>query len=243
MPGTASTTDELSTTDAEDAGFIPLLDVLSEACDPWGPDTCPSGFKCAPYGHDGVTRCSPLPADPVGVYESCDTILVPAGDECVSGALCAKWWGEPMCMPMCSGSVLEPECSDPCEGCLRFGSWDAGAWGICLKPCDPLSPRCEPAEKCSGEPGFMRPSCNPTSEERASMEQCFVGTMCAEGLTCVDAANVPGCAFERCCTDVCDLDDPDACAGAEPGVVCVPWFEDPMLAAQCAPTLGVCRTP
>jgi hypothetical protein len=45
-------------------------------------------------------------------------------------------------------------------------------------------------------------------------------------LQCTDAAALPACAGESCCTPLCDVTLPEPQCEALPGAICAPFFLD-----------------
>ena len=60
-------------------------------------------------------------------------------------------------------------------------------------------------------------------------DACEYINACNPGLFCSTAATVPNCqGSSGCCTEFCDLDDPDPssyCSLGGQGAECIPWFE------------------
>jgi hypothetical protein len=55
---------------------------------------------------------------------------------------------------------------------------------------------------------------------------------------CIEAAEVPGCATERCCTGFCEIGNDFPCLD---GQTCVPWYDPPGSAPDpCLEDVGVC---
>ncbi len=71
----------------------------------------------------------------------------------------------------------------------------------------------------------MGSSVSPPAIEGTAGEECSCVNCCAAGHMCVPAAEYgPGCAFDLCCTEYCDVDDTSfVCQGADQ--VCVPLFD------------------
>ena len=217
----------------------------SIACDLWQQD-CPRGEKCMPWANDGgqawnATRCSPIAARPNAIGEPCSVVgsAVSGLDDCEFGAMC--WNVDPdtlsgTCYAQCTGSEAAPLCPDACDSCTVSGS---GVINICLPPCDPLAPDCDPAQVCV--PVFDGFSCVPlgVSEPANVGEPCEYVNVCAAGTVCVDGAcdGVTGC-----CSPVCATDGPDGCDAMLPGTSCQPWSDAPSDACGLA-NLGVCLLP
>ncbi|MBC8071113.1 MAG: hypothetical protein IAG13_22500 [Deltaproteobacteria bacterium] len=56
---------------------------------------------------------------------------------------------------------------------------------------------------------------------------CSFSNACDAGLFCADAATLPGCTRASCCSEFCDVTqpDPDAqCTGAADGAECLSWW-------------------
>jgi hypothetical protein len=71
---------------------------------------------------------------------------------------------------------------------------------------------------------------------------CFYINGCNAGLFCTAAEEVPGCAGEACCSEFCDINLPNSCAGMADGQVCIPWWEMGM-APMGLEHVGACGVP
>ena len=57
--------------------------------------------------------------------------------------------------------------------------------------------------------------------------ECQYANSCNHGLFCAAADAVPGCqGSQGCCSEFCDVDEPNTCAGKDEGQECLPWWEN-----------------
>lgn len=210
---------------------------------------CPACHKCT-HAWDGDnevhplesgTVCVPVDPNPVDLYQPCSYGEGPGLDDCGADAFC---WSpdeattDGYCVAFCGPEETCPEGSL----CSFGGDGDLG----CIPSCDPFAPDCPDAsEECLFLVGYSEfatcvggPSGSPTEVG----DECH--GWCGEGLGCVSAEVFgPGCAFDECCTALCDADhacsNPEQtclgeCAQSPEGIsVCgVPLPPDPM---QCPP--------
>lgn len=232
-------------TSSESGNFVNMPDLPTPGapCDPWQ-DSCPPGQKCKPYSDDlgpwAAASCVPIADPPTPTGGACVDAEWSITDDCERGAVCQGFIQEEglRCHELCSGSLVEPTCSDACSWCFSNG----GFAGVCLFPCDPRTPSCPEGQSCQILVGAPRFECGPGPGPGAAGESCDSEGYCTEGTACVDAALVPNCAGDRCCAPVCDLDAPDSCPAALPGTVCAPWpVSGPEFEANCLPAgLGLC---
>ncbi|MBZ5708166.1 hypothetical protein [Nannocystis pusilla] len=240
---TSSTTSAPTSSDSGNFVVMPDLPTPGAACDPWQ-DTCPEGQKCKPYS-EGFgpwvgASCVPVadPAVPIG--EPCEAQELSIIDECERGAVCHGFLTAEglRCHEICSGSLMEPSCSDECSHCVSNG----GFAGVCLFPCDPRASDCPQGQSCQIQVDWPRFVCGLGPGPGAAGEACTSPGGCSAGTACAAAALVPGCTDARCCAPVCDLDGPDTCPAALPGTACGPWPESgPEFQGACLPAgLGLC---
>ena len=255
-PGSSSTNDSTSSTSGgEDStssstgvscdDVAPVDNPETYNCSVWDQD-CPACHKCthAWNGNDpGVppgfgSVCVPVHPDPVDTLQPCTYGDEVGVDNCSANAFC--WSPDP--------ATSDGYCIEFCEQgktcgegftCIAGGD---GALG-CVPTCDPFAPDCpDPVEQCMFYNGEASCSAAPSDLPAAPGLECF--GICGEGFGCVNAdAYGPDCAFDRCCTPLCDAGHP--CADAEQScygtcgeasedisVCVVPGIEPP---GQCPP--------
>lgn len=211
---------------------------------------CPRGEKCMPWANDGgaswtSSRCTPLARDPVPPGGTCtvEGNAVSGIDDCEVASIC--WGVDPetdqgTCAAFCDplGDLLEP-CAEP----SRCVALNEGYVPLCLVPCNPLQDgACPDGEACrhvESDGAFL---CLPLvgGEVMGSAEHCGDET-CLPSQACLPPRLLPGCA-STCCTDLCDLGDPDgdaACAAIDPTLACEPFYE-PGTAPPGLELVGVC---
>ncbi len=240
---TTTTGDATATTadDATSAGFVPPKPDLGAApsCDIFDPASCPPGEKCTSYSLQGewdATGCFPImgsqqPGDLCTAFgEDPGTSGL---DDCDEGSMC---WNvdavthEGYCVAFCGVSQSgAPTCEDG-HTCPLSSS---ATLPLCLRTCDPLlaGSDCQSAnETCvyaNPDPVMVPFACVPGGEGAAYGDACMRINDCDAGLYCTAAAQVPGCATPSCCSEFCDLNAPNTCAG--PGQVCEGWVYDGMV--------------
>jgi hypothetical protein len=206
-------------------------------CDVWSQD-CPDGEKCAPWANDGgnswnATRCVPVAPDPKQPGDPCTTdgSDVSGNDDCQLGAMCFAVNPESnsgICVSFCEGSAQNPVCSDANQQCNISND---GVLVLCLNTCDPILQDCASGDQPLG--------CYPVNDDflcwpdfsfdlGAVGDPCEYFNVCDVGLYCAAASAVPNCiAGTGCCTEFCDVTDPQAtCSGAAGGAECVPWWAE-----------------
>lgn len=240
---------QVGTSESQDFVFHPDID--PEQCDLWQQD-CPVGQKCVAHGGKDfstweVWKCVPVVDDAGGPNEPC---TVKDGwnngeDTCAKGLMC--WYVgvelTGVCVPLCTGSVLEASCPEAAQVCGIIADNDLTPY-LCYTQCDPLAHACPKGQACyrdfSGGDAFF---CEPTSGAQSDepFGACVSDRACADGLVCLGPAMAAvecGRGRDGCCTPYCDLDGPQ-CPGA--GQACVPWFDDPVPPEYA--DLGVCLLP
>ena len=205
----------------------------AQSCDPWDEFSCPEGEKCVPWllsggGEWDANGCVPILGDQQA-GEPC-TLLDAQTDDCGDDSWCFMSWTQaPVCLPLCHGSPMDPMCEDgyTCE------IFNDGVIPICEPNCSAQSPDCPEGMACNLDvgvcalitttPGFQGDDCS-------NMATCNGSFFCAPGEL------VLGCETDACCTALCELDDPNACAGLEP-MTCVAPNPDPPPELE---NVGVC---
>lgn len=207
---------------------------------------CPDCHKCTwnwdgnrMLPGEGGSVCMPVHADPVAMFEPC-TYEGPGQDNCGENLFC--WSPDPetsdgYCVEFC-GDVDGCPDGTICQGSSGYD------WG-CIPTCDPFEPEClDDAEQCVlSSDGLGRCGYVPDGLVSAVGDQCY--GVCGEGLICVPADTFgPGCEFDACCAELCNVDNPCSdpeveCLGecgeeaTEVPSACVPPQEpDP---SQCPP--------
>jgi hypothetical protein len=243
-PQTTGATDDPSDTDSDPSqgsitnSFIedPDGNSVSIECSVWEQD-CMEGEKCMPWANDGgnswnATRCSPVAPDPGQVGDPCtvEGSGVSGVDDCAIATMC--WGVDPetnqgTCTAFCMGSENNPVCDNPQTACSIANE---GTLILCLPTCDPLLQNCMDGEGCWGiDDDFVCAPDAGAEGEGAYGEACEFLNVCDPGLFCANPDIVPGCQASGCCSEFCDLSDPQAganCAGAGGGQECLPWFEE-----------------
>jgi hypothetical protein len=150
---------------------------------------------------------------------------------------------EGICMAFCGGSNTNPTC-DAGYHCTIS---DSRPEILCLPTCHPLDPAC-PVEGSSCVPwlgsAFVCTQ-DASGDLGAYGEPCDTVDGCDPGLVCAAPDVVPGCAASGCCTEFCDLTDPQGaagCGGAAEGQQCLPWFPEGT-APSGHDNVGICATP
>ena len=109
-----------------------------------------------------------------------------------------------------------------------------GILSLCLPTCDPLAPQSDclnPDNLCVRDPGGEGFVCvlNASQGMGTYGTECQYVNSCNHGLYCANADSVPGCqGYQGCCSEYCDLDQPNTCTGQDEGQVCLPWYEENM---------------
>jgi hypothetical protein len=228
LPTDATSSDDDSTTDPFerlDMGTSPTFQ-----CSVWIQD-CAPGHKCT-YGSQGgvtwdSTQCVPIAPDPAGVDEPCVVAEHRASgfDDCDWGAMCWYIDAETLagtCVPICQGTESMPECHDGRACPISGGSVVL----LCLPRCDPLEQDCGPDRICTTMAHHFVCVPDHSAGGGGYGEPCDSAYVCASGLFCAPAAGVPGCqGASGCCSEFCNLADPQPCAGEAGGQECVPWYE------------------
>jgi hypothetical protein len=223
------------TLEDDDHGMVFLIahDMPRHQCNVFDQD-CPRGEKCTYFYLEGdafwQARCVPIPAEPHQLGEPCAWTPQPEHgiDDCDAGLYCLGFTG--LSFGTCVAFCLEGNECLPCQGC----SFNHSFIPVCIPQCNPLDDACPVGSSCiyqysvdfacgfdGGLPGEVGSVCD-------APYGCHAGTWC------VADEYVPGCIGSACCTALCSLSDPGACA-AQPGTVCheiavsganCPYFDD-----------------
>jgi hypothetical protein len=238
-PTTATTGDGTTEPTSDSNDTTPLVwdfDVPDEpvVCDQWV-ENCPPGEKCMPWASQGPTwdahKCTPLNPDAAGLYEPCtvEGSAVSGVDNCELHMMC--WNVDPMtnvgtCYGMCIGSPNDAGCVDAEAHCLLTGD---GVLTLCFPDCDPLLQECKADEVCVFTGNDFSCTTDDSGDAGVYGDPCEYLNVCDPGLFCANADFIPGCGGSvGCCTEFCDLDDPQGdaqCAGEPEGVECGPFYE------------------
>ncbi len=216
-------------------------------CDIWAED-CPEGQKCMPWAADGgtswnATKCSPVQNDPGQVGDVCtvEGSGVSGIDSCDKHLLC--WYTDEMnvgtCINMCEGSEDSFSCPDMKQKCDISND---GVLILCLETCDPLVQSCPEGQICFFD-GLQDFICDfdASGEEGQFGDECAFINVCDYGLFCAAPETVPGCEAEGCCSNYCDLSEPNnTCIGE--GQECVPWYAEGE-APDGQQDIGACSLP
>lgn len=213
---------------------------------------CPVGEKCVPWSLEAdlvpdEIRCCPLdnarlqPGDACtveGYFGSCI-------DDCDVGSFCLDIDDDGMgtCLAMCEGTPDNPICETD-QSCLIYF---AGV-PLCFDQCDPLVQNCPegngcyPDQEAAGNTGFI---CLPTIGTSGVGDYCWLLSNCQRGLICVYPDFFPDCnGLVGCCTQLCDLREPDPCGDINPELECVPWFPTGQMPPQAyLQDVGACIIP
>ncbi|MEM7152268.1 MAG: hypothetical protein AAF799_05465 [Myxococcota bacterium] len=241
-PTSSTSTSEVDTTesppidgtglDEPGVSFVDDADIgVDLDCDPYAQD-CPAGQKCAWWGSDGggawnSTRCVPIADDPAEPGEPCtvEGSGTTGLDDCRLGSMC--WDVDPKllegtCVEQCTGDESNPSCENPQTTCAI----SADGLALCLPSCNPLQPSdCPEEQGCYPISTSWRCAPDASGDLGAYGDPCEFINTCDPGLVCVSPSAVPGCKGFGCCTDVCDLDEPE-CKDMELGVECTPWTDE-----------------
>jgi hypothetical protein len=246
-PATSSTT-EPSGSSSETTASPPSFDCPpaegEQQCDLTLQD-CPEGFKCIAWDAEGdpiaidAIVCAPIDDDPVDLYANCTNDIAACTDDCPGGAACLPFYDEAgTCLDLCGEDGVCPG-DQVCMTCADCWS----AW--CVPTCDPLAPECpDTLDGCSlsGQFGQSAFSCGGASGPGGLGDQCVSTGECGAGLFCAELEALgPSCPDFGCCTELCDVNDPDPPC-SDPAHVCVPIF----IPGQALPSqehIGICALP
>ena len=134
------------------------------------------------------------------------------------------------------------------DGTFKGEVHSDGVLILCLPSCDPLLQNCPGAlEACYPSVDGSSFQCYPdySGETGSYGDPCAYTNVCDPGLFCTFASIVPGCASDLCCSEFCDLTDPNpdaTCTGQAEGQSCIPWFEEGT-APPGAESVGYCGIP
>ncbi|MEZ4383711.1 MAG: hypothetical protein R3A79_20435 [Nannocystaceae bacterium] len=203
-------------------------------CDIWAQD-CPVGEKCMPWANDGgnawnATKCSAIDANPAAIGDPCNGGGVSGEDNCDLGSMCYYVDSETnmgVCVPFCVGSADNPMCENLQDQCSISND---GVLILCRQTCDPLSQDCQGNAACLGAAGSDKFVCivDASGEEGQVGDPCEYLNACDPGLLCASADFVPGCQASGCCTEFCDLNEPDpdsTCSQNGEGVMCISYYD------------------
>lgn len=253
----ATTTDGSATLDESSSSTDPARPFIIDPdggdsaieCDFWKND-CPRGEKCMPWANDrGISwnawRCFPLDPDPAQVGDACtvEGNGVSGIDDCEQRSMC--WNVDPKtnvgeCVGFCTGTEANPTCP-PGFNCVIT----SGPLILCLSNCDPLLQDCDIGAGCYADDGSFECYVDQSGDFGAAGDACMQSNTCDLGNLCADAALVPDCADDSCCTPFCDTSEVDAgisCDATLPGTECVPFYER----GQAPPgyeNVGFCAAP
>jgi hypothetical protein len=206
-----------------------------------------------PWANDGgnawnATRCTEVDDNPGQVGDDCtvEGSGVSGIDSCDISSMC--YYVDPetnigQCIGFCQGSEANPVC-DPGFVCSIVNE---GVLILCRPECDPLLQDCLEGAACSPAGGSELFTCiiDASGEAGAAGDACEFINACDPGLYCANAEAVPNCNVATgCCTEFCDLDDPnpDGFCSLGGGAVCVPYYEEGTAPPQYA-HVGVCALP
>lgn len=201
--------------DAEENGslFLPDEPGACGVCDTFAQD-CAPGDKCVPGpdlgGSCGPPSCKPVVGDKLP-GEPCS--VVDGVDDCGANSWCypamLEVEGPSLCIEFCSGSLGDPQCSDPDHVCV----FDRVIFGYelgCRPRCDPLAPAgCLASETCTLGAHYQTEfGCVVATGHQPPGAGCYANQDCEAGLCSIpylgDCRNEWGC-----CASLCNLDEPD----------------------------------
>jgi hypothetical protein len=201
-------------------------------CDIWAQD-CPKGDKCMPWANDGgsawnATRCSEVADNPGQVGDECTVEggAVSGIDDCEVHSMCYYVDSETnvgTCVGFCAGNPESPIC-EPDFLCSISNS---GVLILCRRECDPILQDCMGSAACLGAAGSDGFVCiaDASGEAGAPGDPCEFLNSCDPGLFCANAEVVPNCGAAGCCSEFCDLTEPEPDLSCSlPGQLCEPWF-------------------
>ncbi len=219
-------------------------------CSLWDQD-CGEGEKCMPWANDGGgswndSRCTPLDSAPGQPGDACtvEGSGVTGIDSCDVGSMC---WnvdeeGAGVCVSLCNGTQEAPLCDNPNDQCIIAND---GFLPLCLPNCDPLL-GCPDGEGCyPSENGFV---CAPDAsgpDLGGFGDACEYTNACDPSLFCAAANAVPGCESAFCCSNYCDLSEPEPsadCGGVGGGQECISAFPEGMVIPGYE-DVGICALP
>lgn len=215
-------------------------DVTNEPCDPLA-QACFPTHKCVPFASQpnssfwDANKCMPIIGDKAWGEACTLDSYSNAQDDCDGEGFCWKLqWSEGqlhgVCVPFCVGSPQNLTCP------VGWGCLFSGAIALCSKQCDPLIQDCPQDYGCYWSGGGF--DCALTASPAGPMQACDDYNDCLPGLACVEKTLVPGCQGNdpSCCTQWCDLDEPDPCG---PPLSCTAFFA-PNEAPPMLADVGVC---
>jgi hypothetical protein len=167
-------------------------------------------------------------------------------DTCDEGSMCWDIDADTMtgyCVEFCTGSPDAPVCN----GDTICAIYNNGVLPLCLPTCDPLvgGDDCTNTDNlCILDPGGQGFVCvlDASGMMGPYGAECAYANSCNKGLICADPADVPGCAGTGCCTEICELGQPNTCSGMGMGQECVPVWEEGM-APPGYEDIGFCGIP
>lgn len=243
---TTTTSNETDDTSFPESGSFPGPGVdigRRPECDPFDQD-CPEGEKCVVYSTRGDAwddnKCVPVlgegqPGDPCTYSNSFEST-----DDCGQDSFCFNLIVDEeqqlvgQCKAFCTGNVNDPVCD---EG--QFCFLAPGIINLCQPTCDPLAQDCVgEADGCYWANGDFICLVTQTSGPGGACDQT---NECPVGQACLDAYGLPACESSSCCSDFCDVQDPEACP--DEVLECVNFFEQGTPEFEQSPNLGVCFAP
>jgi hypothetical protein len=210
---------------------------VTPTCDIWNPDDCPEGEKCTAYATAGsswdANKCVMIMGDgqPGDDCVATDGSGVSGNDDCAEGSMCWDINQDTQtgyCVEFCTGSAE----NSSCNGDTICAIYNDGVLPLCLPTCDPLSAGGDcpnDMNVCVSDPGGDGFVCvlNASGQMAPYGTECQYVNSCNQGLFCAAADAVPGCAGSQgCCSEFCDINEPNTCSGAAGGQECVLWFEE-----------------
>lgn len=220
----------------------PALDMMPAAgeCEPIQQD-CPEGQKCTAVAKAEGTpwdynTCVPVQGEGVA-GDPCDVQdnKYSGFDNCGKGLLCmftdqAGMGG--ICIEFCDVAMSCPMTGAACE------IYNEGVLPICLPACDPLIQDCPEGQACyQGAAGFACFKNVAPPDKGGQGSECKSVNICQGGYHCADAALLPDCAGEGCCTAFCAVSEGDA--NCPDGLMCLPFFAEDEPPPEYA-DVGIC---
>lgn len=201
-------------------------------CDPIYQD-CPEGEKCVAYSDDGQTldanKCVPVTGDGASGEPCTYGGVVEGTDDCDADNACFDVVEQDgvlvgTCTPFCQPPLDDPTCGDGLGCFIPVGQDESVA--LCLPGCDPLLQDCAMDQLCVwGNADFV--CLDGPGGGLGNGEPCVPHDQCAPGLVCANGTFLPDCAAPNCCTEYCDINDPNYVC-TNPNYMCTPfWLDEP----------------
>jgi len=237
ISGSDATTDGTTGTGTTEGTTGTTGDVI-EWCN-YFEEICPEGTKCTFDNSSSEVQCAPIVRDPAQLGDPCDPGeggTFDGFDNCDDELLClGEDADDAICVPFCGPDIDNFDCPSgmACSTCQTC------ALGICIPICDPLGDDCGEGQTCvPGNGPDFQCAVDASEEEGQYGDPCEFVNVCDPKLVCLDKDYVPDCESNGCCTNFCDLGDPQC---PDDALECTPWFEEE--APEGLEHVGVCILP